>query len=95
MPPNRVYEVFRQKRLGEEYVHVGEVEALDPETAMLAAKEHFSRRELCSGLWVVDREHVTAAHWDEAVLSSGFGKDYRKPEGFRAGTGEFAHRDLS
>jgi ring-1,2-phenylacetyl-CoA epoxidase subunit PaaB len=79
------FEVFRQKSPGDEYVHVGEVEAPDPDTALLAAKEHFARREVCSGLWVVDRRHVHASHWDVDVLAAGRAKSYRRSAGLRGG----------
>lgn len=81
----QIFEVFRQKRQGEEFVHVGEVEAPDVEAAMLGAKEHFARRELCSGLWVTARSNIKAAHWGPEVLGSGHGKNYRKSEGLKVG----------
>lgn len=80
-----VFEVFRQKQAGDAYVHVGEVEAPDEDTAMLVAKEHFARREICSGLWVVDRRQVRAAHWDAGVLATGRDKTYRRSAGLKGG----------
>jgi ring-1,2-phenylacetyl-CoA epoxidase subunit PaaB len=80
-----VFEVFRQKAPGDDYVHVGEVEAPAGDAALLAAKEHFARREVCSGLWVVDRAHVHQAHWDVEVLASGRDKTYRRSAGLKAG----------
>lgn len=79
-----IFEVFRQKSTGADYLHVGEVEAPDHETALLAAKEHFARREVCSGLWVVDRAHVHAAHWDVEVLAAGREKTYRRSAGLKS-----------
>jgi ring-1,2-phenylacetyl-CoA epoxidase subunit PaaB len=81
----RTFEVFRQKAPGDEYVHVGEVEAPDGDAALLVAKEHFARREVCSGLWVVDRAHVHSAYWDPGVLASGRAKTYRRSAGLKAG----------
>lgn len=80
-----VFEVFRQKQSGDAYIHVGEVEAPDENTAMLAAKEHFARREICSGLWVIDRRHVHESHWDEGVLAAGRTKTYRRSAGLKGG----------
>lgn len=76
-----VYEVFTQGRPGEAFVHVGEVEAPDADTALLLAKEHFARRDRCSGIWVVDRADVHVAHWSTEVLSAGREKLYRRSLG--------------
>lgn len=78
------FEVFRQRRTGEAFAHVGQVEAPDADTALLVAKEHYSRRETCSALWVVDRRHVHEAAWDADVLSAGREKNYRRVLGRRA-----------
>lgn len=77
----KVWEVFIQGKPGEPFGHVGEVEAPDPQTALLAAKEHFARRDRCSGLWVVDRADVHVAPWDQGVLSAGNRKVYRRSLG--------------
>jgi ring-1,2-phenylacetyl-CoA epoxidase subunit PaaB len=77
----RVWEVFVQGKPGEAFEHVGEVEAPDPQTASLAAKEHFARRDRCSGMWVVDRADVHVAPWDAEVLSVGNRKVYRRSLG--------------
>ncbi|MCW3067025.1 MAG: paaB [Solirubrobacterales bacterium] len=81
----RIFEVFRQKTPGDQFVHVGEVEAPASDAALLAAKEHFARREVCSALWVVDRADVHAAYWDVEVLSAGRSKTYRRSAGLKAG----------
>jgi ring-1,2-phenylacetyl-CoA epoxidase subunit PaaB len=82
-----VFVVFRQKEPGESYIHVGEVEAPDHDTALLAAKEHFARREVCSGLWVADRRDIRAAHWEPDVLAAGRNKTYRRSAGLKASAG--------
>ena len=81
MSAYEVFEVFTQGKPGEPYEHVGEVEAVDPEIALLAAKEHFARRDKCSGIWVVRRRDVHAATWDPEVLSAGNRKVYRRSLG--------------
>ena len=78
------FEVFRQKSPGDPHVHVGEVEAPDPATAMVLAKEHFARREVCCSLWVVDRAAVAVSHWEPEVLQAGRAKAYRRSGGIRA-----------
>lgn len=74
----RIFEVFIQWRAGDEFEHVGEIEAPDHDTALLAAKEHFLRREAATGLWVVDRSDVAVAHWSLDVLTAGSHKRYRR-----------------
>ena len=76
-----IFEVFVQGKPGDVYEHVGEVGAADPHTALLAAKEHFARRDKCAGLWVVNRKDVHAAPWSAAVLSAGNQKMYRRSLG--------------
>ena len=79
-----VFEVFRQKTPGEAHVHVGEVEAPDREGAMMVAKEHFARREVCSSLWVVAREDVERSTWAPEVMAAGRLKAYRRSGGIRS-----------
>lgn len=85
-----VFEVFHQKRPGDAFVHVGEVEAPDATTAMLFAKEHFLRREPAVGLWVVDRRDVHVADWPLDVLANGREKNYRRTLGRDARADVFA-----
>ncbi|HUY44454.1 MAG TPA: hypothetical protein VMV92_01820 [Streptosporangiaceae bacterium] len=81
------FEVFRQKAPGDAHVHVGEVEAPDAAAAMVLAKEHFARREVCCSLWVADRSHVLRSQWDPDVFDAGRAKAYRRSSGFRAPSG--------
>ncbi len=83
----RIYEVFRQKAPGDAHVHVGEVEAPDAEAAMVAAKEHFARREVCCSLWVADRSQVLRSQWEPEVFDAGRAKAYRRSGGLRASSG--------
>ena len=54
----QTYEVFHQKRADTPFAYVGPVHAPDPEVAFLYAKEQYSRRSTCTGLWVVKTQHV-------------------------------------
>ncbi|MDP1792678.1 MAG: hypothetical protein Q8K63_00965 [Acidimicrobiales bacterium] len=81
MSAHEVFEVFLQNKAGEPFEHVGEVEAEDPTTALLAAKEHFVRRDRCAGMWVVNRADVHPAPWTSDVLSVGNRKVYRRSLG--------------
>lgn len=53
------YEVFHQKKEGAPFVYVGPVHAPEADVAFLFAKEQFSRRAACSGLWVVPTAAIT------------------------------------
>jgi ring-1,2-phenylacetyl-CoA epoxidase subunit PaaB len=54
----QTYEVFVQKRENMPLAYVGPVHAPDLEVAFLYAKEQYSRRATCTGLWVVKTQHV-------------------------------------
>ena len=53
------YEVFHQKKEGAPFVYVGPVHAPEADMAFLFAKEQFSRRFACTGLWVVPTVAIT------------------------------------
>ena len=53
------YEVFHQKKRGEQHVHVGIVHAAGAEMALMLAKEQYARRRQTSNLWVVKTKDVT------------------------------------
>ena len=53
------YEVFHQKKENAAYTYVGPVHAPEADVAFLFAKEQFSRRFACTGLWVVPTSAIT------------------------------------
>ena len=57
------YEVFHQKKEGAAYVYVGPVHAPEPDLAFLFAKEQFSRRFACTGMWVVPTSAITVTEY--------------------------------
>jgi ring-1,2-phenylacetyl-CoA epoxidase subunit PaaB len=59
------YEVFHQKKRGDQHIHVGIVHAASPEMALLLAKEQYARRRQTSNLWVVKTRNVTATSYDD------------------------------
>jgi ring-1,2-phenylacetyl-CoA epoxidase subunit PaaB len=59
------YEVFHQKRRGEQHVHVGIVHAAGPDMALIMAKEAFGRRRQTANLWVVKSSAVFATSYDD------------------------------
>lgn len=52
------YQVFLQEKIGEPYQDVGSVHAPDPELALQNARDVFSRRPFCTGIWVVPVEQI-------------------------------------
>ena len=52
------YEVFHQKKRGEQHVHAGVVHAPDPEMALVFAKEQYGRRLKCANIWVVKTSDI-------------------------------------
>ncbi|MDQ3395721.1 MAG: phenylacetic acid degradation b [Bacteroidota bacterium] len=62
----QTYQVFIQVKEGKPYEHVGIVHAPDLEFALVFAKEQFSRRPLCSGLWVAKTQDVKATPFVES-----------------------------
>ena len=57
------YEVFHQKKEGAPFVYVGPVHAPEADVAFLFAKEQFSRRFACTGLWVVPTAAITVTDY--------------------------------
>lgn len=65
------FEVFAQKRENTPYAYVGPVHAPDLEVAFVFAKEQYSRRAACFGLWVVktqDIQHTPYVNDNESVF---------------------------
>lgn len=75
------FEIFVQWKAGEPFEHVGDIESPDHDTALLAAKEHFARRDRIAGMWAVARADVHAAAWTRQVLDAGPAKRYRRSLG--------------
>lgn len=73
------YEVFHQKKRGDQHVHVGIVHASSPEMAVILAKEQYSRRRQTSNLWVVKSANVYATDYEDMdMFESTPGKTYRE-----------------
>ncbi len=73
------YEVFHQKKRGEQHIHVGIVHAANPEIALLMAKEAFGRRRQTANLWVVKTSAVTATDYeDQDIFETTPEKTYRE-----------------
>lgn len=57
------YEVFHQKKDGAPYSYVGPVHAPSADVAFLFAKEQYSRRAACSGMWVVPTSAISLTRY--------------------------------
>ncbi len=84
------YEVFLQMKESKAYEHVGIVHASDLDMAFLFAKEQYSRRYTCTGMWVVATEMVTVTEftdleenvYDSISTMAAEGKDLQSYEVF-------------
>jgi ring-1,2-phenylacetyl-CoA epoxidase subunit PaaB len=73
------YEVFHQKKRGDQHIHVGIIHAANPEMAVMLAKEAFGRRRQTSNLWVIKSTQVYAtAYEDQDIFETTPEKTYRE-----------------
>ena len=73
-----IFEVFRQERKGQPFVHGGSFHAPDKEFADAYAREFYARRQESVALWVVPRDaiHLIEEFPDEFDLK------YRRVDGY-------------
>jgi ring-1,2-phenylacetyl-CoA epoxidase subunit PaaB len=60
------WEVFIRQKRGLSHVHVGSLHAADAETALLSARDVYTRRVEGVSIWVVASTHITASDPDDA-----------------------------
>ena len=78
------YEVFHQKKRGEQHLHVGVVHAPDHEMALVLAKEQFGRRLHTSSIWIVRTSDVYSLGYEnEDMFETTPGKMYREAGGYK------------
>jgi ring-1,2-phenylacetyl-CoA epoxidase subunit PaaB len=78
------YEVFHQKKRGEQHVHAGVVHAPDPEMALVFAKEQYGRRLKCSNIWVVKTSDIFSLGYEnEDMFDTTSEKSYREAGGYK------------
>lgn len=78
------FEVFHQKKRGEQHVHVGIVHAPNPDMAIVMAKEAYGRRGLTANLWVVRTRDVFAGSYEDSdMFSTTPEKMYREAGGYK------------
>ncbi|WP_400190350.1 phenylacetic acid degradation b [Hymenobacter sp. B81] len=67
------YEVFHQKKDGAAFTYVGPVHAPSADVAFLFAKEQYSRRFACTGMWVTPTRAISLTRYvgdQESVYDS-------------------------
>ncbi len=80
----QTYEVFHQKKRGQQHQHVGIVHAPNPDMALLYAKEQYSRRGETANLWVVPSNCVFATEYaDDDIFELAPEKFYRDPATYK------------
>jgi ring-1,2-phenylacetyl-CoA epoxidase subunit PaaB len=78
------YEVFHQKKRGDQHMHVGIVHAPNPEMALLFGKEQFGRRGITANIWVVKTANVFASEYeDQDIFETVPEKQYREAGGYK------------
>jgi len=80
-PMMPLWEVFIRAKAGLAHRHVGSVHAADPEMALQAARDVYTRRGEGVSLWVVRSAAITASDPadDGMLFESAEGKPYRHP----------------
>jgi len=78
------YEVFHQKKRGDQHIHVGIVHAPNPEMAFLFGKEQYGRRGISVNMWVVKTSNVFASDYDDSdIFDTVPEKQYREAGGYK------------
>lgn len=78
------YEVFHQKKRGDQHVHVGIVHAPNTEMAFLFGKEQYGRRGISVNMWVVKTSNVFASDYDDSdIFDTVPEKQYREAGGYK------------
>jgi ring-1,2-phenylacetyl-CoA epoxidase subunit PaaB len=87
VPPGEnwiTYEVFHQKKKGQQHTHVGIVHAPNAEMAMVLAKESFGRRGATSNIWVVPTSEIIAMDYEDSdIFDTTPEKIYREASGYK------------
>lgn len=75
----QLWEVFVRPRRGLAYTHAGSVHAPDAETALLNARDAYTRRGDTASVWVVRSTEIHASSDPEAMFDPADDKPYRHP----------------
>jgi ring-1,2-phenylacetyl-CoA epoxidase subunit PaaB len=78
------YEVFHQKKRGDQHMHVGIVHAPNADMALLFGKEQYGRRGLSVNIWVVRTRDVFTTDYDDSdIFDTVPEKQYREAGGYK------------
>jgi len=78
------YEVFHQKKRGDQHMHVGIVHAPNADMALLFGKEQYGRRGLSVNIWVVRTSDVFTTDYDDSdIFDTVPEKQYREAGGYK------------
>jgi ring-1,2-phenylacetyl-CoA epoxidase subunit PaaB len=78
------YEVFHQKKRGDQHMHVGIVHAPNPEMALLFGKDQYGRRGVTANIWVVKTANVFCTEYeDQDMFETTPEKQYREAGGYK------------
>jgi len=78
------YEVFHQKKRGDQHMHMGIVHAPNAEMALLFGKEQYGRRGITANIWVVKTANVFASEYeDQDIFETVPEKQYREAGGYK------------
>lgn len=90
------WEVFHQRRRGEQHEHVGIVHAPNADMAMVMAKETFGRRGQTANLWVVKTSNVVVGSYEDGdMFTTTPEKIYREAGGYKVMEKINKHRKAS
>jgi ring-1,2-phenylacetyl-CoA epoxidase subunit PaaB len=78
------WEVFHQKKRGEQHEHVGIVHAPDAQLALVFAKEQYGRRLKSANIWVVKSSDIFSFSYDDQdMFETAPEKLYREAGGYK------------
>jgi ring-1,2-phenylacetyl-CoA epoxidase subunit PaaB len=78
------YEVFHQKKRGDQHMHVGIVHAPNADMALLFGKEQYGRRGLSVNIRVVRTRDVFTTDYDDSdIFDTVPEKQYREAGGYK------------
>lgn len=84
-----LWEVFLQAKSGEAHQHAGSVHAADSQTALMNARDVYSRRGEAVSIWVVPANKIVASSPEQEgpFFDSGNDKVYRHPQFYKVPRG--------
>jgi phenylacetate-CoA oxygenase PaaH subunit len=79
--PTRTFEIFTQKRSGDQHIGAGSVEAPNSEVAIQAARRRFTGADIPHSIWVVPRDQIAATRKGDVIWRL-TDQDYRMARGY-------------